>query len=122
MALVQPSIPQTLIWDPAGSDARFAELLRLSAEAVTNRVDLLVWPEAALPPELLAIAVLMPITSPRGVTSGPPELPGFSAASVWMMPSISWPVPRAGLKTPAPAESRPVPYQGAALKKRSFSL
>jgi apolipoprotein N-acyltransferase len=49
VALVQPSIPQTLIWDPAGSDARFAELLRLSREAVSNRVDLVVWPEAAVP-------------------------------------------------------------------------
>ena len=28
------------------------------------------------------IAVLIPITSPRVVTSGPPELPGFSDASV----------------------------------------
>ena len=28
------------------------------------------------------IAVLTPITSPRVLTSGPPELPGFSAASV----------------------------------------
>ena len=37
------------------------------------------------------IAVLTPITSPRELTSGPPELPGFSAASVWMMSSISRP-------------------------------
>jgi hypothetical protein len=28
------------------------------------------------------IAVLMPMTSPREFSSGPPELPGFSAASV----------------------------------------
>jgi hypothetical protein len=30
----------------------------------------------------LKIAVLMPITSPFRLTSGPPELPGFMAASV----------------------------------------
>jgi len=35
---------------------------------------------------------LTPITSPRLLTSGPPELPGFRAASVWMMLSISRPV------------------------------
>ena len=32
----------------------------------------------------LAIALLIPITSPRTLTSGPPELPGLIAASVWM--------------------------------------
>ena len=37
------------------------------------------------------MAVFTPITSPRALTSGPPELPGFSAASVWMMLSISRP-------------------------------
>ena len=37
------------------------------------------------------IAVFTPITSPREVTSGPPELPGLSAASVWRMSSISRP-------------------------------
>ena len=29
------------------------------------------------------MAVLMPITSPDRLTSGPPELPGFIEASVW---------------------------------------
>src|SRR5678816_822738 len=30
------------------------------------------------------IAVLTPITSPRESSKGPPELPGLSAASVWI--------------------------------------
>jgi len=30
------------------------------------------------------MAVLIPITSPRRLTSGPPELPGLMDASVWM--------------------------------------
>src|SRR5687768_9331158 len=38
------------------------------------------------------IAVFTPTTSPREVTSGPPEFPGFSAASVWITLSISRPV------------------------------
>ena len=38
------------------------------------------------------MAVLMPTTRPRESTSGPPELPGFSAASVWMTFSISRPL------------------------------
>ena len=35
-----------------------------------------------LPPELLAIAVLIPTTSPRRFNKGPPLLPGLIAASV----------------------------------------
>ncbi len=49
MALVQPSIPQTLIWDSARDEERFRELLNLSERALTNGVDVLVWPEAAVP-------------------------------------------------------------------------
>ena len=36
-------------------------------------------------------AVLIPTTLPRESTSGPPEFPGLSAASVWMTASISRP-------------------------------
>ncbi len=45
----------------------------------------------------------MPITSPRTLTSGPPELPGLMAASVWMK---SWmlPWPRPG----SPLSARPL--------------
>ena len=32
----------------------------------------------------MAIAVLIPMTSPAPLTSAPPELPGLIAASVWM--------------------------------------
>src|SRR6266481_5337344 len=40
----------------------------------------------------LMIAVLMPITSAAEDTSGPPELPGLSAASVWMTSSMVLPL------------------------------
>ncbi len=49
VTLVQPSIPQTLIWDPSKAEERFGDLLRLSEQALTNQTDLLVWPEAAVP-------------------------------------------------------------------------
>lgn len=49
VALVQPSIPQTLIWDSAGDEQRFQELLQLSEHALTNHPDLLIWPEAGVP-------------------------------------------------------------------------
>ena len=35
------------------------------------------------PPASVAICELSPITWPRPFSSGPPELPGFSEASVW---------------------------------------
>jgi apolipoprotein N-acyltransferase len=50
VACVQPSIPQTMIWDAAESTNRFAQLLALSREALEQKPDLLLWPEAALPP------------------------------------------------------------------------
>jgi hypothetical protein len=39
------------------------------------------------PPSRLAMVVAMPMTSPRVFTTGPPELPGLMAASVWMKSS-----------------------------------
>jgi apolipoprotein N-acyltransferase len=49
LMLVQPSIPQTVIWDEAKEGERFAELLRQTEQALSNQVDVLVWPESALP-------------------------------------------------------------------------
>lgn len=49
MALVQPSIPQTAIWDEADGLRRFKDLLRLSEQALSNKPDLLIWPESAVP-------------------------------------------------------------------------
>ena len=36
------------------------------------------------PPERVQMRLLMPITLPCALNSGPPELPGLTAASVWM--------------------------------------
>ena len=49
IALIQPSIPQTVIWDPKEAATRFRQLIQLSEQALTNQPDLLVWPEAAVP-------------------------------------------------------------------------
>ena len=53
IALVQPSIPQTVLWnlnDPVSQANRFEQMMDLSDRAVANEPDLLVWPEASLPP------------------------------------------------------------------------
>ena len=49
VALIQPSIPQTQIWDPEADLPRFRQLLSLSEAALTEKPQLLVWPEAAVP-------------------------------------------------------------------------
>ncbi len=49
VTMIQPSIPQTLIWDTSRDDERFRELMQLSEQALTNQTDLLLWPEAAVP-------------------------------------------------------------------------
>lgn len=49
ITLIQPSIPQTLIWNSSEDNRRFRELLALSEQALTNKTDLLIWPEAAVP-------------------------------------------------------------------------
>jgi apolipoprotein N-acyltransferase len=52
MTLVQPSIPQTFIWDQTKDEERFRELLRLTELALTNHTDLLIWPESGIPKPL----------------------------------------------------------------------
>ena len=50
---------------------------------------LLACPPAELPVD--SICEFTPITRPAESSSGPPELPGLSAASVWITPSIEKP-------------------------------
>ena len=49
VTFIQPSIPQTMIWNPADNERRFGELLRLTTDALTNESELVLWPEAAVP-------------------------------------------------------------------------
>lgn len=49
VALIQPSIPQTMIWDEKEAGHRFAKLLEMSKQALDRNPDLMVWPEASLP-------------------------------------------------------------------------
>jgi apolipoprotein N-acyltransferase len=49
VALIQPSIPQSLIWDERQDENRFRQLLQLSEQAALGKPALMIWPEAALP-------------------------------------------------------------------------
>ena len=65
-----------------------------------------------------ATAVLMPTIRPAESARAPPELPGFSAASVWMTSSITRPAPpeRVGSDRPSalttPAVTEPARPSG----------
>ena len=45
--LIQPSFPQSVIWDANSSAVRFRKMLAQSAEALKSKPDLLIWPESA---------------------------------------------------------------------------
>jgi apolipoprotein N-acyltransferase len=49
VTLIQPSVPQTLIWSASEDSKRFRELLDRSQRALTNQTDVLLWPESAVP-------------------------------------------------------------------------
>jgi apolipoprotein N-acyltransferase len=49
VTMVQPSIPQTAIWNSAADDDRFQDFLAQNELALTNRTDVLIWPESAVP-------------------------------------------------------------------------
>ena len=66
--------------------ARRTRPSRISAATICAVVALT---GTARPSPTPATAVLMPTTRPRPSTSAPPELPGFSAASVWITSSTT---------------------------------
>lgn len=47
--LVQPSIPETLKWDPAAAEANLHRLVELSLSPATHPIAAVLWPEAAVP-------------------------------------------------------------------------
>lgn len=49
IALIQPSIPQTMIWDSSENSNRFEKLIQLANTALLTKPDILVFPEAAIP-------------------------------------------------------------------------
>ncbi len=49
LRIVQPSIPQSLKWDPAAAERNFRLLLELSGGPANHPIAAVVWPEAATP-------------------------------------------------------------------------
>ena len=72
--------------------------------------------EPSAPEELDSICELTPMTSPAVFSSGPPELPGFSAASVWMTLEIE--KPSGALISRCSADTTPV----VSVRSRPYGL
>lgn len=49
LRLVQPSIPETLKWDPAAAEGNFHRLIELSKASSDHKLAAILWPEAASP-------------------------------------------------------------------------
>jgi apolipoprotein N-acyltransferase len=49
LRVVQPSIPESMKWDPAAAERNFRLLLDLSAAPAVRRISVVIWPEAAIP-------------------------------------------------------------------------
>ncbi len=49
VTLMQPAIPQSVIWNPQQDENMFQKFLAQNEAALTNRTDLLIWPESAVP-------------------------------------------------------------------------
>jgi len=49
LRIVQPSIPQSLKWDPAAAERNFRRLIDLSGGPANHPIAAIVWPEAATP-------------------------------------------------------------------------
>ena len=81
---------RTVGWGLAFAAPSLAAIEPAILNAATNSAVLLAMAKQ-IPCAGRMIAVFTPMTSPRELTSGPPELPGFNAASVWMTLSINRP-------------------------------
>jgi apolipoprotein N-acyltransferase len=85
LRLVQPSIPETMKWDPVAAEANFHRLVELSGGPAEHKLAAVLWPEAAAPflierdgPHRAAIAAAAPkdgylITG--ALTANPPPDP-----------------------------------------------
>src|SRR5205085_3860134 len=49
LRLVQPSIPETMKWDPTAAQVNFSRLTKLSGAPSEHQFAALIWPEAAVP-------------------------------------------------------------------------
>jgi len=92
IALIQPSIPQTVIFDPDATTNRFEALFRLTEQALAAQPDLVLWPEASLPGGLsqedfdrltarIREAKVWMIFGADDVEDDPPPVPGIEPST-----------------------------------------
>ncbi len=49
VTMMQPSIPQTVIWNPDLDESGFKKFIAQNETALTNATDVVIWPESAVP-------------------------------------------------------------------------
>ncbi|MEW6304892.1 MAG: apolipoprotein N-acyltransferase [Verrucomicrobiota bacterium] len=93
IALIQPSIPQKVKWDPVENRKMFQRVLDLSRAALVLKPDVVMWPEAATP----------------GLLRYEPEVSGLvtnfaELHNVWIVLGADDAEPRAGSSNPEDAD------------------
>ncbi len=90
LRLVQPSIPQTLVNDPAADATNFRRLLALTTSPAPSPPRIVVWPEAGAPPFLdrdeaarRAIAAALPAGAVALVGTARTDPPPMRTEHVW---------------------------------------
>ena len=49
VTMIQPAIPQSVIWNPASDEQLFEKFLAQNEAVLTNATDVVIWPESAVP-------------------------------------------------------------------------
>lgn len=68
LALIQPSIPQTLQWDTQADATNFSRILALTEQALALKPDALIWPEGSFGLSSLNWAQVTNLTTAGGVS------------------------------------------------------
>src|SRR5665213_818793 len=88
LRLVQPSIAETMKWDPAAAEANFHRLIELSSAPSDHKLAAVIWPEAATPfflerDEEHRAAIAARCSSSRSRKKGVAASGQITAASLW---------------------------------------
>lgn len=90
IALVQPSIPQDVKWDPARASGILETLTAVTLEAAAAKPDLIVWPEAVTPLAVRGDPAAKAFVEELSKRAAAPLLLGSIAIENPRQPSESW--------------------------------
>ena len=92
------SLQAAMLQAENGNAAKLHEWLESESHQFDTELDFITAPNLVIGDvQTHSLTISAPITRPAESRSGPPEFPGFMAASVWMTPDISRP-PAVGMR------------------------